>query len=307
MALTRNRLIVAKAESSYGVDVTPDGTNAILCRELDVQPLEVEYAERELIRAYLGNSQRIPGKKMSRIKAKVELAGSGAAGTAPQYGPLLKACGMAEVVSNGVSVTYTPVSSSFSSSSIYVYPDGKRHKVLGARGTFDLEFEEDGIPYLNFDIIGIYNAPTDTAAPSPTYANQAVPKLFNADNTVSVSVHGYSPCIQMLKVSMGNELVYNERPGCTKQARITDRKPTGELMIESPTIAQKDFWTQAVNASLDSISLQHGPVGNRVTLTMPTASLDAPQYDDADGIEMLKIGFVPTPNTGNDEISLVFA
>lgn len=307
MAITRNRLILAGVEDTEGVAETLTGSDAILFAELDPQPLEVDLKERNIVRSYIGNSARIPGKKRSRIRAKVEAAGSGTAGTPPRYAPLIRACGFAETIAASTSVTYEPVSTGFESVTINFYADGKRHIIAGCRGTFSLEYEEDEIPYFNFDLVGGYVAPTDTSNPAATYAAQVVPKLFNSDNTGSVSLHGYSPCISRFSVDVANTISYSERPGCVKQSRLTDRKPTGEFTIESPTIADKNFWTAAVDVTLDSISFQHGQTaGNIITLTMPKCSIDAPQYEDADGLEMLRCGFVPEPDTGNDEISLVF-
>ena len=307
MALTRNRLVFAGVEATEGVAETLGATDAILFAELDPQPLEVDLKERNIVRSYLGNAARIPGKKRSRIRAKVEAAGSGAAGTPPRYGPLLRACGFSETISAGTSVTYQPVSTGFESVTLNFYADGKRHVVAGCRGTVSLEYEEDEIPYWNFDLVGGFAAPTDVANPTATYGDQVVPKLFNSDNTGSVSLHSYSPCISSFSVDLANTISYSERPGCVKQSRLTDRRPTGEFTIESPTIADKDFWTAAVDVTLAPISFVHGTTaGNIITLTMPKCSIDAPQYDDAEGLEMLRCGFVPEPDTGNDEVQIVF-
>ena len=54
--LSRKRLILAKTESPYGTDSSPDGTDAILVRELEITPLQSDTVDRELIRPYLGAS-----------------------------------------------------------------------------------------------------------------------------------------------------------------------------------------------------------------------------------------------------------
>ena len=63
----------------------------------------------------------------------MELAGSGTAGTAPRYGALLQACGLSETIVASTSVTYAPVSSAFSSATIYFNNDGIRHILTGCR------------------------------------------------------------------------------------------------------------------------------------------------------------------------------
>jgi hypothetical protein len=95
--LTRRKTILAKVESVYGTDPTPDGTaNAMLVKNLEVQPLNAEVLQRDLIRDYLGNSDTLIASRFSTATFEVELAGAGAAGAAPAYGPLLKACGFAQ-------------------------------------------------------------------------------------------------------------------------------------------------------------------------------------------------------------------
>jgi hypothetical protein len=133
--LSRKRLILAKIESTYATDSTPDGTFAILVRNLEITPLESETVSRDLIRPYLGASDQLLAQTRVSITFEVEMAGSGAAGTAPAYGPLLKACGLSETIVISTSVTYAPVSSAFSSASIYMNNDGILHKITGARGT----------------------------------------------------------------------------------------------------------------------------------------------------------------------------
>jgi len=114
--LSRKRLILAKTETTYGTDPTPTGaTNAILVRNLEITPLQADTVTRDLIRPYLGNSDQLLAQTRVEVTFEVELAGSGAAGTAPAYGAVLKACGLSETVVATTSVTYAPVSSSFSS------------------------------------------------------------------------------------------------------------------------------------------------------------------------------------------------
>ena len=168
--LTRKRLILLESEGTYGTDPTPTGVDAVLVRDLNITPLQSDTVSRDLVRPYLGASEQLLANTRVEVTFSVELAGSGAAGTAPRYGKALLACGMAETVVASTSVTYAPVSASFGSCTIYYNIDGVRHKVTGARGTFALGGAVGEIPTIDFTFTGIYNAPTDTALPSVTYA-----------------------------------------------------------------------------------------------------------------------------------------
>ena len=210
----------------------------------------------------------------------------------------------------GANVGYRPVSSSFASSTIYFNNDGVLHKATGCRGTCELSMEVGQIPTINFELTGIYNAPTDTAAPAVTYSDQATPLIFKADNTLAVNVLGYSDaCIQSINLDIANEIVYRELVGCTKQVLITNRAPAGEVMIEAPTIAAKDYFTAATDETTGLLCFQHGTTaGNIVTMVAPTVDLGNPTYDDSDGIQMLNLPYIAIPSSaGNDEVVLTFA
>jgi hypothetical protein len=307
--LTRKRLILAKAEATYGTDPTPTGSaNAILVRNLDIVPLQSDIVQRELIRPYLGNYEQLLAQTRVQVTFEVELAGSGAAGTAPAYGPVLKACGLSETVVATTSVTYAPVSSSFSSVTIYFYQDGIRHIVTGARGTFTLNGQVGAIPTIAFTMTGIYNAPTDTALATPTYANQATPLIFKNGNTTSFSAFSYSGALQSIDLNIGNEIVYRELIGGTKEVLITDRKPAGTLSIEAVLLATKNYFTVSTGSTTGSISFQHGTTaGNIATLTMAQSDLADASYADMNGIAMMNLPYVATPTAaGNDELSLAY-
>jgi hypothetical protein len=190
--LSRKRLILAKTETTYGTDSTPAGTDAVLVRSLEVTPLESDVVSRDLIRPYYGNSDQLLANTRVRCSFEVELAGSGTAGTAPRYDALLKSCAMSATIVASTSVTYAPVSSSFSSCTIVYNVDGVQHKLTGARGTVTMNCQLGQIPTLQFEMTGIYNAPTDTAQPAVTYSNQATPLIFKEGNTSGFQFFSYS-------------------------------------------------------------------------------------------------------------------
>lgn len=216
--------------------------------------------------------------------------------------------GASSAYSIAANVGYLPVSTGFASATIYFNNDGVLHKITGARGNFTLTAAVGGIPTIDFQLTGIYNAPTDTAAPTITYSDQATPVIFKAGNTSAFSILGYTACLQSLSFNVANETVYRELVGCTKEVMITNRASAGECMIEAPTIAQKDFWAIANNDTTGTLTLLHGSnAGNRVTLLASKVDITNPSYADQDGIQMLNIPYVAIPTTaGNDEVKLTF-
>ena len=306
MALTRKRLLLAKIETTYGTDPTPAATDAVLVSALEVQPLQLELKDRELILGYLGNTEMVVGQRLVSVSFDVEIAGSGTAGTAPKWSALMQACGFSETIVAVTSVTYAPISSAFKGVTLYFFADGVRHKVTGCRGTWSMNLEVGEIPKISFEFTGIFNAPTDETQPSPTFSNQADPVVVNSANTATLQVHGYAACLSAFSLDLANETPFRQLAGCTQEVMITDRKPEGEVTIEAPTIAAKNYFSAASTQTAGQFSWVHGTTaGNIVTFTAPTATLGSPEYEDSDGVIMLKLPFMPQPTAaGNDEFTL---
>ncbi len=310
--LLRKRLILIEEESTYGTDPTPTGTDAVLVRDLSITPQQSDVVSRDLIRPYLGASEQLLANTRVECTFSVELAGSGTAGTAPQYGKALKACGLSETVVASTSVTYAPVSSSFDSVTIHYNIDGVRHKVTGARGTFTLNASVGEIPTIDFTFTGIYVAPDDSTQPTVTYANQATPLIFKNGNTDTFSLLNYSGSLQSVSFDIGNSIVYRDLVGGNKEVLITDRSSNGSVTIETPTIAQKDYFAAAlVDSGLGTntdLTFQHGTSGgNIVDFSSTRVDIGDVSYGDQDGIAMLNIPYTAIPSTaGNDEFSLIY-
>jgi len=309
--LYRKRTVLIKAEATYGTDSTPAGSDACQVRNLEVTPVQSDIVSRDLIRPYLGASPQLIANNRVQVTFEVEYAGSGTAGTAPRYGSLLKACGFSETVVASTSVTYAPVSTSFSSVTMYYSTDGVRHKVTGARGTYSLNLTANQIPVINFTMTGQYVAPTDTADPTPTFTAQATPKIFNDTNTTAFTLFSETDLpLQSCQLDIGNEVVYRELINSDKEVLIVNRSGSGTLAIEMPTLASHDFFADAVASTTGNLSIVHGTTaGNIITLASAAnaISLGAPAYSEDSGIVMLNLPYTLVPSTaGNDEFTLAY-
>ena len=194
MASMRKRLILAKRETTYGTDPVPVvGTDAVLVRDLSVNPLDAQYADRSLIRPYLGRSDQIPTTAQYRVEFEVELAGMKGLGVAtPGLSALLRACGLAETIVATTSVAYAPISAAFESATIYAYYDGLLHKLTGARGSVSLQLEKQALPTLKFTLTGLWSPASDSTHGSPVYTDYKTPVPVNATNTTALTLAGYT-------------------------------------------------------------------------------------------------------------------
>jgi hypothetical protein len=311
MALTRKKFLLAKIEATYGTDPSPvAGTNAIQVTNLEVTPIESDNVQAASYQGFIGNSTRgtlVANKRVS-VTFEVELGGSGTAGTAPAFGPLLQAAGMSEVVVSSTSVTYAGVSSSFSSATLYCFYDGTRHKITGARGTVTFNMTAGQFPTASFQFIGIYNAPDDTAASTFTVANQAAALEVNDTNVTTCTFHGVtSTRLESIDLALNNALTYKETAS-SQEVLITDRAAGGTAVIEAPVIGTTDFFAKAVASATGASTIVIGATGgNIVTLNAPQTDITGCSYGDTNGVISLSMPYLALPTTaGNNEVSLVF-
>ncbi len=193
------KAIFAKIETTYGNAVNTTATDAILVSNLDLQPLQGDQVNRNLVKPYFGASDVLQANTRTRVTFGVELAGTGTAGAVPHYGPLLRACAMAQTITAGSKVAYRPVSENFESVTIRCNYDGVLHTVKGCRGNVRIQCQTGQIPMLMFEMEGLYVDPVDSAfydfITNVNYSGIASPLIFNYDNTSNFAFHKRSAVV----------------------------------------------------------------------------------------------------------------
>lgn len=98
----RKKALLIKSEVTYGVDPVPTGlANAILGLDVELTPLEGEELRRGVLKPFLGQMPSTLVGIHALLSFGIEFAGSGTGGTPPAYGPILRACGLAETAITG--------------------------------------------------------------------------------------------------------------------------------------------------------------------------------------------------------------
>lgn len=305
--LMKNVLLLVKIQPIANTDAVPTAAvNAILCRAITPQPISAEFAERNNIRPYFGNSGSVLAAIHSECEFEVELAGSGAAGTAPKWAPLVRACAFAETLTALTDATYTPITEGQEAATMHYFLDGILHKITDAKGSFSIGMSAKGIPVLKFKFVGLYTTPTDMAMPTTTdYSGFTDPVAVNYINTPTWALHGFTGKLQSLDIDIANQVVYRNLIG-GESVNITDRKPTGTAVMELESVATKDWWSTIKNNVLGALSITHGTVaGNIIEIAGPKVQLTEPSYSDSDGIAMLSAKLAFQPDIGNDEVIIV--
>lgn len=299
--------ILVKIESTYGVDSTPDGSNAIETKNLQISPQQGTRVSRDLDRPTLGNDAEIPTSLYTMLSFDVELAGAGAAGDAPGFGPLLRACGFAETLVALTSATYAPVSSNYESIVIYYIHDGELHKLTGSRGSVSFNLSKDTIPVMTFNFTGLHNDPTAAVAVTPDTSAFQIPLPVTKANTPTYTVDSFAVKAEAFSLDMAWNVAYRNVVN-SESVIISNRAPAGSLVFEQEEIAMKNFWTLSKGVSFIPINIVHGTTaGNIVQITGSKVQLSQPSLSDSDKLSVMNMKTLWTPtDAGDDEVSLVF-
>lgn len=308
--LKNKALILAKIETVYGTDPTPTGAaNAILCGNVAYDVVESKI-ERTNIKPTFGALRFVNIGEGQKLSFEVELKGSGAAGTAPEIGPLLRACSFTQVINAGVSAVYTPNSAGSAGESVtlYYYVDGLLHKITGARGSVSLsDAKVNQYAKLKFDFTGIYGGPVPAALVTPTF-NSAIPPIFRG---ASFTFDTYAAIIDGISIEVKNDVAkrvdVNSATGILEWF-VKERAVSGKIAPEMVLPATKDFWGMWSGGSAYAMTATIGAAaGNRCVITAPAVQLDKPKYGERESIVTLDLGLTLAPTAaGNDEIVLTF-
>lgn len=303
----KKMLLIAAVQPAVGTPAVPTAAaNALLVRGLSPEPIVADQVSRDLIRPYKGNSGKLTAGEHRKVSFEVELAGSGTAGTAPAWGPVLVGCGFAETVTAGTDVRYEPVSEGEPVLTIHCWVDGTLYKMEDARGTVSFELNPKSIPVMKFEYLGTYAAPTEGAMPTDAdYSAFEQPLVVGKRNTPTLEIFGYAGCTSAFSVDMAAQIAWRELINCAGTAS-PDRQPTGNITMELPKVTDKD-WAEIVRRSdTGLLSIVHGITpGNIVELQMPAIQPGPFTLNDDAGVAMIQMPFDVNPVDGDDELVVI--
>jgi len=304
---TKKTTLYAKIESTSGTDSTPTAAaNAVIAYDVEITP-KAEMKKRSAGNADRSSFADIRGKSAVEIKFNVELKGSGTAGTAPRWSPLLRACDRLETLNAGTSAIYTPAATN-ETCTIWVNIDGILHKMAGCAGDCEIDLTSGEVPFLKFTFSGVYVLPTDSVIEEATY-DSPVPVIVKGTTTTFGS---YAANIEKLLLKFGNSVVERTSMNATEGIlafMVGNRNPSGIMTCEAVLRATSnaDFWSYFHSGTSKVLSLVLGATaGNIVTIAAPACILESPKYGDRDGLRTFDIGFqmARSAASGNDECTI---
>ncbi|QDL55303.1 phage tail tube protein [Rhodoferax aquaticus] len=316
----RNTAILTKVETVPGTDAVPTGAaDAVLVSNMSITPLDANNVSRDLVRGYFGGSEQLVATASVKVGFTVELAGSGTAATAPQWGDLMLGCAMAEtLLATPNRVEYTPVSAALKSLTCYYHDDGVLHKLLYAMGNCKLSARINERPTLQFDFVGIDGGVSATANPSTTLSAWKTPPTMAKANVVDITL-GATYAAGALSggtvypstgfdLDWGNKVAYVPLLS-SERVDITDREITGAMQLDLSAAQEVSFMSAVKANTTQSLALTIGTAaGNKIIIYAPAVQLINPSKQEVNGSRLIgyDLRLVPSPGgSGNDEIRII--
>jgi hypothetical protein len=304
----RNRGLFAAIEDVYGVAETLAAGDAL--QVMDLQPVPTEQLrmlERTIIRGSLQPGQSRYGGSLFGFSFGVELKGSGAAGTAPRLGRLLRACGIKETIVVSTSVTYQPESDLAEHDSVTIgYREGPNRRVIaGCRG--NVAFDLNGGQYgrLNFTMLGHISEEVEGALATPTFETTLPEPFLNATFVIG----SYAASIASMTLDLTNTVAVSPNPNSADgfgEVRVTARNTQGSVNPEAEDISDKNFIAE-LRAGTQQV-IQTGVIGssagNRWAVSVPKSYWLNLAYGDRESLLTFDGSFGCVETSGDDEWSL---
>lgn len=302
----KSKTLLAKLETTYGTDSAPTAAaNAVMALNVSFAPMEGQDVTRNLEMPAMGALPSIPVGVYSTLTFEVELVGSGTLGTAPAWGPLLRMCGAAEVITAGVKVEYNPISDNHESGSIYFAIDTTKHVMLGCRGTAVITLNAQGIPVIRFTMSGLFTTPANAAKVTPVFTAWKTPSVATKANTPTFTIGGAAFVLRSFSFDLGCDVQTRMLVG-SEAVLIVDKAEKLKAQVEAVALTSYNPFTIANNQTTQAIQLVHGTTANtRVQLDVSKAQqarLNA--YAIEQNILEWPLDFMPLQTSGNDQWKL---
>ena len=304
----RSKTILFKEENTYGVDATPEATEAIRALDVSVTPIEADTVDSGEETAALGSRKQVYANLRSQITFSVYLAGSGSAGTKPKWDALIRSCGFKVEQNtdddNEAYVLYSPNSDSIVSGTLYFFIDKVAHKMVGCRGNVVINFEVANYPRLTFNLIGEYQTPVQEAPPIANFDSWQDTDYGSSQNTPQFTLFDYAPYMRSLTLDAG-VVITSEDLVNGKTNQITDRQGTGSVTIDAPAVNDINYIEKASQGSTGTLEFTHGTAsGNIIQIICPNVQISPPSYGDQNGVATLSTNLNLLPNMRDDEIAI---
>lgn len=305
---------------------------------LDITPVADQYEPDQLRGSASGiRHTQIPNHNTVSVTSPMR-GKSGAAGTAPNWAPVLKAANFAETVNPGVSVSYNPSTAAVAGASFWKYErelesgDFRAIRAYGVRGNITFDFAISTEATFSFDGM---SASFDDFTPARTYfaadgtpaldysgaatggANTAAypdkDRLICQNATVTIGGNSYPIASLSLDMawSMSPIQVMLGSPTTSRVllTRAAASRPNGTFQLVDGDTAYSDALADWQSSAEMSASLVFTNSTDTVTFTIQKMQVGRPGPTDVGGLRAWDIPFFLngySALTGDDDVSIVF-
>lgn len=204
---------------------------------------------------------------------------------------------------------YLPTSSDPPTATVAVWRDGKRHNMVGCRGTWKKVHKADEPVMWEWSIRGVWTGSVDEAVIASIPYQEVTPASWEA---VGFTVGAFAAIIENLTLDIGNALEprpsANAAHGALSILRPT-REATAEFDPEDNLVAEHDWLGRFRAGTTGRLSYTFGSgTGKRLAVTCPTVQYVGAEEADRAGHQTLKVKcdlVSPTIAGGDDEIQIV--
>ncbi len=297
-------LVLFKVEDTFDV-FNPPGVNDWI-PAFNVSGLNQDGTELESEAACgaLGAKPKILVNKHFPPKFSFYLTGSGAAGTPPAWGGVMRACGYREDIFVGDRVEYSPISKDYESASMVGYVGDNKHPGKGLRGNISFSVSPSNYLVASVELMGTHIAASDDAGHAIPDCNSGTSALPIGPEHTTLSAFGLTDLdIYSLNIDSGRSPAYEEYIS-SRSTEIDNREMSGDIEFAAVPLTIKD-WDQAFGET-GVIDLVHGKTaGQIVQILLPKAAVGKHEYGAQNGYKSSKIPLNILPATVDDDIKIV--
>lgn len=303
------KVILLKVEATEGTDSAPVvATNALRVRNYTPTFMDADAKVRNIEKAYFGADPVAMAAFKRGASFELEIHGSAAAGTAPQWMDALRYAGFGTpVLVASTSATQSPTSV-VSSATHWAWLDNLNLQTVGCRASVGYTIEDDEIPIFNYSLLG--RPPTALAVESTpgavTLSGINEPVICSSENT-TFSLDGFALPLRRMTMNANVDLQYRSLIGPVDKVLYRNRSWSGQIVAELPDLTAKDYFAKVRPGTTMASSLVHGTVaGNIVSIAHPKLQISGNvELSEEQGIVMVTFPVTALANAGNDEVTFV--
>lgn len=275
--LTTDGLFFCKLEGTAGT--FEDMAAADACRTVSVERADgIAILDKEQVNGSTSPGKSTIGEKITSWTIICHNKGSGTAGTAPEFGPMMQASGRKETLVGATSATYTPVPEK-KTVSCQLEVGGRVYKLEGGAGSMALD-PITGL--LTFTIQGKFIAMTEASATAdPVFDSTEVVTTGG----VSFTFNSIACILRSIELQDGAQVAkrgnWNDATG-VQAFVVSSHVPVGTLKVEDMPIATLNLETEVTGAEQRAWTLTRGATaGNICTISGSKMQLTgfAPEND----------------------------